>query len=129
MSRWLRLPMSPPSTSTRPSCTARAPEISDSRLDLPTPSGPIRPTIAPAGMSRSIPAKVSFVSATAQFTPKTVETASERQKLMFRIKARIDPELLQKHLNQVKTGLPGQAYVLAEPGAQWPAHLQVKLPE
>ena len=76
-----------------------------------------------------IPAKVSVVSATAQFTPKTVETASERQKLMFRIKARIDPELLQKHLNQVKTGLPGQAYVLAEPGAQWPAHLQVKLPE
>ena len=76
-----------------------------------------------------IPAKVSFVSATAQFTPKTVETASERQKLMFRIKARIDPELLQKHLNQVKTGLPGQAYVLAEPGAQWPAHLQVKLQE
>ena len=76
-----------------------------------------------------IPAKVSFASATAQFTPKTVETASERQKLMFRIKARIDPELLQKHLNQVKTGLPGQAYVLAEPGAQWPAHLQVKLPE
>ena len=76
-----------------------------------------------------IPAKVSFVSATAQFTPKTVETASERQKLMFRIKARIDPELLKKHLNQVKTGLPGQAYVLAEPGAQWPAHLQVKLPE
>ena len=76
-----------------------------------------------------VPAKVSFVSATAQFTPKTVETASERQKLMFRIKARIDPELLQKHLNQVKTGLPGQAYVLAEPGAQWPAHLQVKLPE
>ena len=76
-----------------------------------------------------IPAKVSFVASTAQFTPKTVETASERQKLMFRIKARIDPELLQKHLNQVKTGLPGQAYVLAEPGAQWPAHLQVKLPE
>ena len=82
-----------------------------------------------AAPSMVIPAKVSFVSATAQFTPKTVETASERQKLMFRIKARIDPDLLKKHLNQVKTGLPGQAYVLAEPGAQWPAHLQVKLPE
>ncbi len=76
-----------------------------------------------------IPAKVSFVSATAQFTPKTVETASERQKLMFRVKAQLDPQLLQKHLTQVKTGLPGQAWVLAEPGAQWPAHLQVKLPE
>lgn len=76
-----------------------------------------------------IPAKVSFVSATAQFTPKTVETASERQKLMFRVKAQLDPQLLRKHLTQVKTGLPGQAWVLAEPGAQWPAHLQVKLPE
>ena len=76
-----------------------------------------------------LPAKVSFVSATAQFTPKTVETASERQKLMFRVKAQLDPQLLQKHLTQVKTGLPGQAWVLAEPGAQWPAHLQVKLPE
>jgi len=76
-----------------------------------------------------IPAKVSFVASTAQFTPKTVETASERQKLMFRVKAQIDPQLLQKHLSQVKTGLPGQAWVLAEPGAQWPAHLQVKLPE
>ncbi|MFZ7319845.1 HlyD family secretion protein [Comamonas jiangduensis] len=76
-----------------------------------------------------IPAKVSFVSATAQFTPKTVETASERQKLMFRVKAQLDPQLLQKHLTQVKTGLPGQAWVLAEPGAQWPAHLQMKLPE
>ncbi|WP_312566683.1 HlyD family efflux transporter periplasmic adaptor subunit [Comamonas sp.] len=76
-----------------------------------------------------IPAKVSFVSATAQFTPKTVETASERQKLMFRVKAQIDPQLLQKHLTQVKTGLPGQAWVLAEPSAQWPAHLQVTLPE
>jgi hypothetical protein len=38
------------------------------------------------------------VASTAQFTPKTVETASERQKLMFRVKARIDRELLQKHL-------------------------------
>lgn len=76
-----------------------------------------------------IPAKISFVSAAAQFTPKTVETASERQKLMFRVKAQIAPELLQKHLEQVKTGLPGQAWILTEPGAQWPAHLQIKLPE
>ena len=42
-----------------------------------------------------IPAAVSFVASTAQFTPKTVETASERQKLMFRVKAQISPELLQ----------------------------------
>ena len=43
-----------------------------------------------------IPAKVTFVADVAQFTPKTVETASERQKLMFRVRAQIPPELLQK---------------------------------
>ena len=76
-----------------------------------------------------IPAKVSFVASVAQFTPKTVETASERQKLMFRVKARIDPELLQKHLKQVKTGLPGVAWLKIDPQAQWPQLLAVKVPE
>jgi len=75
-----------------------------------------------------IPAKVSFVAATAQFTPKTVETASERQKLMFRVKARIDRELLQKHMKQVKTGLPGVAWVKLEADAPWPAELALKAP-
>jgi HlyD family secretion protein len=74
-----------------------------------------------------IPATVSFVASTAQFTPKTVETASERQKLMFRVKARIERELLQKHVRQVKTGLPGVAWVRIDPRAPWPAHLSVKL--
>lgn len=76
-----------------------------------------------------IPAKVSFVASTAQFTPKTVETASERQKLMFRVKARISPELLQKHLEQVKTGLPGMAWIKLDPNKTWPEHLTIKLPE
>ncbi len=76
-----------------------------------------------------IPAHASFVADVAQFTPKTVETADERQKLMFRIKARIEPELLQKHLQQVKTGLPGMAYVRIDPATEWPAELQVRLPQ
>jgi HlyD family secretion protein len=58
-----------------------------------------------------IPATVSFVADTAQFTPKSVETESERQKLMFRVKAKIDPTLLNKYIEQVKTGLPGVAYI------------------
>ncbi len=53
-----------------------------------------------------IPAEVSYVSSTAQFTPKTVETASERQKMMFRVKAQINRDLLHKYFKQVKTGLP-----------------------
>jgi len=76
-----------------------------------------------------IPAKASFVASVAQFTPKTVETESERLKLMFRVRARIDPALLKQHLDQVKTGLPGKAYVKLDPAAEWPTELAVKLPE
>ena len=76
-----------------------------------------------------IPAHVSFVADVAQFTPKTVETANERQKLMFRVKAKIEPELLKKHITQVKTGLPGMAYVRLGQQVGWPAQLQIKLPE
>lgn len=74
-----------------------------------------------------IPARVSFVASVAQFTPKTVETESEREKLMFRVKARIDPELLKKHRERVKTGLPGVAYLKLDDAAEWPAHLQVNV--
>lgn len=71
----------------------------------------------------AIPARISFVSSIAQFTPKTVETQSERQKLMFRVKARISPELLRSNLNQVKTGLPGVAWVRLDAAADWPPSL------
>ena len=74
-----------------------------------------------------IPAQASFVANVAQFTPKTVETEEERQKLMFRIKARIDPELLRAHITQVKTGLPGVAYVQLDPRAEWPPELQIRI--
>lgn len=73
-----------------------------------------------------IPAKISYVASTAQFTPKTVETKVERQKLMFRVKARIAPELLNKYIEYVKTGLPGVAWVQIDPSKPWPAHLQLK---
>jgi len=77
-----------------------------------------------AAPQRPIPARVSFVASDAQFTPKTVETKEERQKLMFRVKAQIDPELLKRYRTQVKTGLPGVAYVRVDPAAAWPANLQ-----
>ncbi|MGB5096377.1 MAG: HlyD family efflux transporter periplasmic adaptor subunit, partial [Porticoccaceae bacterium] len=74
-----------------------------------------------------MPARATFVADVAQFTPKTVETAEERLKLMFRIKARIEPELLKKHVRQVKTGLPGVAYVRLDPSRDWPERLTVTL--
>ncbi len=75
-----------------------------------------------------IPAQISFVASGAQFTPKTVETRTEREKLVFRVKARVDPQLLQKYRTRVKTGLPGVAYVRLDDTTPWPAQLQVKLP-
>jgi HlyD family secretion protein len=75
-----------------------------------------------------IPAKVTFVADVAQFTPKTVETASEREKLTFRLKANIPKDLLRKYVKDVKTGLPGVAYVRLDQNATWPENLKVRLP-
>jgi HlyD family secretion protein len=75
-----------------------------------------------------IPAKVTFVADVAQFTPKTVETASEREKLTFRLKANIPKNVLRKYVKDVKTGLPGVAYVRLDQQAPWPDNLKVRLP-
>jgi HlyD family secretion protein len=72
----------------------------------------------------AIPAKVSFVATQAQFTPKTVETQSERDTLMFRIRAKIDPERLRARADRVRSGLPGVTYLLLDPATPWPARLQ-----
>jgi HlyD family secretion protein len=74
------------------------------------------------------PAAISLVADVAQFTPRSVETAEERLRLMFRVRARVSPELLQAHARQVKTGLPGVAYVRVDPNAAWPERLRIRLP-
>lgn len=74
-----------------------------------------------------IPARVDFVASVAQFTPKTVETESERQKMVFKVQARVAPELLARYRDQVKSGLPGMAYVRIGDDP-WPARLAVKVP-
>lgn len=66
-----------------------------------------------------IPAKVSFVASQSQFTPKTVETQSERDKLMFRIRVRINRERLLAHADAIRGGLPGAAYVRWNPAIPW----------
>ena len=76
----------------------------------------------------TIPATVSFVSPEAQFTPKEVETRTEREKLMFRVKVRIDPARLAEHIGIVKVGVPGVAYVRLGDDVQWPLSLQVRPP-
>ena len=72
----------------------------------------------------AIPAKVVFLADQAQFTPKTVETKDERDKLMFRVRVRIDPARLAAHADSVRSGLPGVAYVRLDPTVAWPARLR-----
>ncbi|GGG47369.1 HlyD family secretion protein [Chelatococcus composti] len=76
-----------------------------------------------------VPARVSFVAAEAQFTPKAVETADEREKLMFRVKIRIDPNLLKQYEPQVKTGVRGIGFVRTVKDADWPTDLAIRLPD
>ena len=76
-----------------------------------------------------VPATISFIATEAQFTPKSVETAEERQKLMFRIKLQVDPKVLEQYHAQVKTGVRGMGFVRADTTTPWPSDLVVKLPQ
>jgi HlyD family secretion protein len=76
-----------------------------------------------------LPNTISFVATDAQFTPKSVETAEERQKLMFRVKLQGDPQILDKYHRYVKTGVRGLGFVRTDPRVPWPAELELKLPQ
>lgn len=76
----------------------------------------------------AIPAVVSFVSPEAQFTPKQVETLSEREQLVFRTRVRIPQELVAGRIEHVKTGLRGVAVVRIDSAAAWPEALNQRIP-
>lgn len=76
-----------------------------------------------------LPASVVFVSSEAQFTPKTVETASEREKLMFRVTLQLPKDVLSGLEERVLSGLRGVAYLRVDPAVDWPAKLSVTLPK
>ncbi|HEY0835583.1 MAG TPA: HlyD family efflux transporter periplasmic adaptor subunit [Azospirillum sp.] len=75
----------------------------------------------------AVPASVSFVAPRAQFTPKQVETRSERDRMMFRVKARIPEALVTRYIERVKTGITGVAYVKLDAAAVWPDWLESRL--
>ena len=82
--------------------------------------------IAPEYAAR---AKVSFVAPEAQFTPKQVETRSERDKLMFRVKLSVPPERVLPYIERVKTGIRGVGYVRLDDAVAWPECLDRQLPK
>ena len=77
---------------------------------------------------RAVAGFVSFVSPEAQFTPKQVETKSEREKLMFRVKIRVPEKTVENYLDRIKTGVRGVGYVKLDEQASWPPFLQNLLP-
>ena len=75
---------------------------------------------------KPIPAKVVFVAPRSQFTPKEVETRNEREKLMFRVKVKVDLAWLKHNADMAKPGMPGVAFVKISPDAAWPDKLLLR---
>jgi HlyD family secretion protein len=73
-------------------------------------------------------AQVTYISPEAQFTPKQVETRSERDKLMFRIKLKVPRERLLPYIEKIKTGVRGVGYVKVDPSLAWPEALDNHFP-
>lgn len=65
-------------------------------------------------------ARVSFVASKAQFTPKEVETRTERQKLVFRVKVNVT----DNNNPILKPGIPGTTYIRLSDSIEWPEHLK-----
>ncbi len=76
----------------------------------------------------AIPATVTFVSPEAQFTPKQVETLSEREQLVFRVRVRIPKDLVIERIEHVKTGLRGIAVIRLSSDDTWPEYLDRRIP-
>jgi HlyD family secretion protein len=75
------------------------------------------------------PAKVSYVSPEAQFTPKQVETRSERDKLMFRVKLQVPSDVVRPYVERIKTGVRGMGYVRLVDTVAWPEFLEHLFPK
>lgn len=89
-----------------------------------SPGSPAR-IVLDAWPGEPIPAQVSFVAPKAQFTPREVETRNEREKLMFRIKVRVERDWLARHAGRLNSGVPGMAYVSLDPAQPWPEFLRL----
>ena len=90
------------------------------RLAGMVPLGTDAKVVLDAIPDRPFAARVAYVSEKAQFTPKEVEAAEERQKLVFRVTVSLseydDPRL--------KPGMPGVVYIRMDPAVDWPERLK-----
>jgi HlyD family secretion protein len=45
---------------------------------------------------------------------------------MFRVKAQVDRRLLERHADQVKSGVPGVAWIRIDAAQPWPRELALR---
>jgi HlyD family secretion protein len=76
--------------------------------------------VLPQGFTHALPARVGFVSPEAQFTPKYVETANERDNLSYRVKLQIPVEVARRYAGVLKAGMTADGFVRTDPGKEWP---------
>lgn len=81
------------------------------------------------GVDAVFPAQVAFIASEAQFTPKAVETANEREKLVFRVKLRVPHEVALRFDRLLKGGMTGEGFVRRDSTQPWPQALDVRLPQ
>lgn len=72
------------------------------------------------GMNTPVAATVSFIDSQAQFTPKYVETATEREQLVYRVKLRVTADEQKRLGTLLKAGMTGEGYIKQRPDAAWP---------
>jgi HlyD family secretion protein len=81
------------------------------------------------GMDAVWPAQVNFIDANAQFTPKYVETSNQRQKLMYKVKLKVSPQLALQYGGLLKGGMTGNGFIRIDAAKDWPKKWQVNLPK
>ncbi|MHA3096801.1 HlyD family secretion protein [Acinetobacter brisouii] len=81
------------------------------------------------GLDAVFPAKIKFIADQAQFTPKYVETADEREKLMYKVKLSIPTEIALRYTQLLKGGMTGNGYVRLDRQKNWAPQWAIKLPQ
>lgn len=81
------------------------------------------------GLDSVWPAKVSFIASQAQFTPKSVETQNEREKLMFKVRIKLPVAIAKEYKGLLKGGMTGNGYVRSNTDVAWPSNLAINLPK
>ena len=79
------------------------------------------------GIDAVFPASIRRIADQNQFTPKSVETESERDKLMFKVELAIPAQTARRYNGLLKGGITGNGYVIS--GGSWPPELNIRLPK